>query len=98
MILVWLCCGCRDLNSSVKGAGEVGLNCVFPGAKSGINVWHQRWLWFAVLTDVCKSRDGAKSAGRPFDKKGWVDVLHGDSDILWALNDLTLLELIKLLL
>lgn len=55
-------------------------------------------MWFAVPADVCKSRDKAKSAGRLFDKKRWADVLHEYSDILWVLKDLTLLELIKLLL
>ena len=54
-------------------------------------------MWFAVPADVYKSGDEVKSAGRLFDKKGRVDVLHGDSDILWALKDLTLLKLIELL-
>jgi len=84
----------------VEGTGEVRVyyQYVLPGgngAKSGIDVLHQQWLWFAVTINICKSLDEAKSAGRLFDKKGWVEVLHGNSDILWTPKDLTLFELVK---
>ena len=66
--------GCHHSSrKSLIGLGEVRLNYVLPvgnGVRSGINVGHHWWLWFALHTDIYKRRDKAKSTERFFDKKG----------------------------